>query len=200
MSEENQKSASSSAVGVIKAYGLYSKEAQHYVRRLAERGEPGIAAMAVARCLLDAAYTTREVPEAGGMRTRDLVIAVKAAIHDVAHRYGDRGVLVAKGFIRVFDLENMIFMLWTQDFRPPVPVTVDLAAEKTAEEVNERLALAAQEMLDVITARFGYNGTGDFVIGSAKLEGFCKTSARAMFDAFQRPNEFVHERLHGKKP
>ena len=190
------------AVGVAKAFGPLSAEAQGVVLRLCH-SDVAAATHAVAEILLDDALVTGRVAQAGGLRTPDFVRAVEASIREAASAYAAAGgVLVAKDFTSLQALVDAMTMRWNASFRSEVTTNVDVADGVAPEEIRERLALVARRahellMKDAVRTTRGMDPV--IAIPEDRLEGLCRRLASEMFRVMQNPNEYVHELLHGAR-
>ncbi len=201
-------------VAVGKLNGSDSKPFQKLIRMNCEKGRLDNSRQAVAGVLLYEGVKVGQIPRPVGMQTKELVSFAEEMINQIASDYNSiGGALTAKGYASVQELSTEMLNLWLNSFTPEIPTTVDLEKGLLEEELNARLALTAQALLDEISERVkNYdkdevlrhvkNGAAEAVleIEVGSLEALCMKAARQMLWAFQNPNEAAHRKAHGELP
>ncbi len=200
--------------GVGKRHGSASREFQRLIRANCERGDTQNATKAVAAVLLSEGERAALIPTPTGVKTNELLARAEEAIKHVASEYHMRGgVLTAKGYVPRLGLVAEMAKQWLEGFSPPIQTSVDLRDGLLEEELNARLALTAQAVLEELVEVCHNHGRDEVLamiaepyeggvveIYSDKIEGFCMKAARKMFEAFQNPNEIAHKKAHGVTP
>lgn len=216
--------AVSALAAALKRSGSRSKTAQRMLGLQVARADPQVAVEALAEALLFEGIGAGEIPRAAGTRTKELADRAEASIIESARRYHEAGgVLLAKGHIERLHLIAEMAKQWLATFSPTLAPEVDLAATKTEEEINYRLALVAQlvglHLLDAsgrlqavdlsLAAKHRPQALSylsslssdpfDVDICVSDLEGLCMRLSRVMFEAFQMTEAAAHAAVHGEE-
>ncbi len=217
--------AVSATAAALKRHGSRSATAQRLLRLQFERGSPQVAIEALAQALLFEGIAGQRIPRPAGTRTKDLADrAEEAIITEVANYHEQGGVLLAKNLVEPIQLVAECAKQWLAAFEPTLVSEIDLAAEKTKEEINYRLALVAQLVgLELLNASGKLEAVGlgmsiadrpealsyleslasdpfDVTFTLQDIEGFCMKLSKRMYDTFQLTEEAAHAALHGELP
>lgn len=180
--------------GRVAARGLMSADVQSAIPKLAGLDLGGVTAVVV-ESLYVSGVTGVLMPQAVGIKTQDLLTAVKAASMDVANAYHRAGgALTAKGYRTPQEIAEMLYWRWTHDVPAPVPVSKKVDDGLTEEERRSRYALAAQAVQDQVRAM---SLVYPYSITEEQLELLCVRAAHAAIRTFDNPNEYIHKRAHG---
>lgn len=195
-------------LGPVKAKGIYDPKIQHIIQRHCDAGNIAEIAEVVARFFFDDGTCRGYIPTPSGVKTKELVERVCASAKKIAEDYAKRGVLCAKGYYPPQMLMLSIIRMWEEEFNsiaPPdesgLPGVYD--AEGTTKAYLDRSTVASVVMAASLQKRLKkavVGGVEVLVLPMSELEGFCSGSVRVMYQAFTKPDEHIHELLHGEKP
>ncbi len=192
----------SALVAALKAHGLKSPRGVKVIKQLCQAGQAQTALEAVAEVLL----STTGVPPNAGMMTRDLALAVEAALLDVTEEYHRSWNPLTPRYASVAQLHGEMTCQWVAGFRKPIPETLSVRGSLRDEEIGTKLAVMAQLMRDILLKRGALQGgmsdatCDSLVLKMDDLEPICVEAARTLFEAFEHPNEANHLLIHGEKP
>jgi hypothetical protein len=195
-------------VGAMKGLGLKHGSLVKAVRRLCETGHAQLVLEATAEVLLSNAILSGAVPPNAGVMSKDLALAVEAALLPVARDHLQDGTPLWK-YATADHLHAEMCKQWVQGFAPPIPETHSIRGTLSDPEVQDRLTVVTLVLRELILeASDTYDSTGAFesdevrFSASERLEKLCRDAAVTMFRAFEHPNTTNHELIHmirGKK-
>jgi hypothetical protein len=195
-------------LGPFKAKGIYDPKIQGIVQRHCERGMIAEIAEVVARYFYDDGLALGYIPQPVGVKTKELLERVADAAKRVAEGYGRRGTMCAKGYYPAQRLMLDIIRIWEDEFHSVaeldatgLPGTYD--AEGTTKEFIDRSTVAANAIAKALVAKLKQttvDGEQVLLLPMRELEGVCSSSVRAMYLVFTKPDEYIHEQMHGEKP
>lgn len=184
-------------VGVFRAFGLLSKQAQGVVRKNCEAGHAEKMKAAVSYFLLVEGVAKGLITTNSGIK-EELMEKARADCEIAALAYHEGGgVLTAKEYCSIGDLSRATLEVWDRSFSQPLEVT---KVWPMSEEVEHRLTVVALKASQVIAQKAvstDYPGKV-LLIPVDGLEGLCQSLARTLYEALELPNETIHELLHGE--
>jgi hypothetical protein len=194
-------------LGPAKAKGIYDLRIQQILQRHCERGMIMEIAEVVARYLYDEGLDSGRIPQPAGKKTKELLESATEGATRVAAHYARRGVLCAKGFYPASRLALDILRLWETEFHSIAPEDeTGLPGEYDAGGMSktfvDRSTVAANAIASSLTQKLKravVDGEEVLLLPMRELEGVCSSSVRKMYLAFTKPDEYIHELLHGEK-
>lgn len=184
-------------VAGIKSRGL--TESAKTLSKLCKSGQAQVVLEAVAEVLLD----DSRIPPNAGVLSKDFLIAVEAALLDVAEAYNASWNPLTPRYASVDQLHSEMVHQWRAGFRKPIPETVSVRNGLLEEEIGDKLTIMAQMMRGILrkACEVTVDATGDsiWVFRATDLESICKEAAHTLLEAFEKPNEANHKLIHGDR-
>lgn len=190
-------------LGIIKAHGLRDERTVRALQLLL-RVEIAPVLSSVAIALMDEGIRSGKIPANVGRATEDFLIAASAAIEDLVRDYHMQGNPLTSRYVEPEQLTEEIWRFWKGTFSSLVHTPEkDMGTGMQDPEIQDRLTVVALKMREIIlerTSEMGGEATPvGYFLDADRLEGLCHEAAKALFVAFNNPNETNHALIHGEK-
>lgn len=188
-----------SIMGMIKAQGLFSPGVQRVLHHHCDAGRIAEVADLVVQALLEDGVSKRELPIPRGVLTPEIRDLAEKSARGLVENYARRGVLCAKGFLPAGQLLMLLIGAWENEFRSVLRAPEDPSEllDSAAPDFIARSAISAQ-VVQRMLLRLERTPAGDLILPMKEVEGFCVKATQAMYAAFTKPDEALHQMLHGE--